>query len=351
MSIFPQPERLLGPKSPYFRKKGTGENMEPTDAIVVGVDVSKEYLDVCLLPSGEQKRITNDDAGCAELTPWLVKSAPSRIVLEATGGLEMLAVSTWSAASLPVVVVNPRQIRNFAKACGLLAKTDTLDARIIARFAHAIKPEIRPLKDESCQHLAALLARRRQLTEMLVAEKNRLHSATKPVRAGIEAHITWLMQQIEAIDQEITIQIQDSPTWKAKEEILTSVKGIGPVTAATLLAALPELGTISRQQVGALVGVCPYNRDSGKFRGKRAIWGGRAAIRSVLYMATLAATRFNPVIKTFYERLIASGKVHKVAMTACMRKLLGILNSMLKNQQKWDPTKMWCPTKTQSAEA
>jgi transposase len=236
-------------------------------------------------------------------------------------------------------VVNPRQVRNFAKACGLLAKTDTLDAKIIARFGQAIMPEIRPLKDVRCQQLTAFLARRRQLMEMMVAEQNRLLSATKPVRASLEAHIAWLTQQIDTIDQEIATFIQDSPSWKAKEEILTSVKGIGPVTAATLLATLPELGAISRQKVGALVGVCPYHRDSGKFRGKRAIWGGRAVIRAVLYMATLSATRFNPVIKAFYEKLRNAGKVHKVAMTACMRKLLTILNAMMKSQQMWDPTK------------
>lgn len=313
--------------------------MEPNDVVVVGVDVSKEHLDVYLMPSGDQKRVTNDDAGCSELATWLVTNAPSRIVLEATGGLEMLAVSTLSAAGLPVVVVNPRQVRNFAKACGLLAKTDILDAKIIARFAQAIKPEIRPLKDEASQNLAALLARRRQLVEMLVAEKNRVISATTSVRKGIMTHIAWLTHQIDDVDKDISTLIQSSEFWKAKEEILTSVKGIGPVTAATILAALPELGTISRQQLGALVGVCPYNRDSGKFRGKRAISGGRATVRSVLYMATLCAARFNPVIKAFYQRLTSAGKLHKVAITACMRKLLTILNAMVKNNQKWDNSK------------
>ena len=306
---------------------------------VVGIDVSKEHLDAYLLPSCEQKRVINDDAGCTELATWLSCKVPSRIVLEATGGLEMLAASIWSSAGLPVVVVNPRQVRNFAKACGLLAKTDILDAKVIARFAEAIKPEIRPLKSETCQNLTGLLARRRQLIEMLVAEKNRLASATTSVRKGIMAHISWLTQQIDEVDKDISKLIQATPSWKAKEELLTSVKGIGPVTAATLLAALPELGTISRRQLGALVGVCPYNRDSGKFRGKRAISGGRASIRSVFYMATLTAARFNPTIKAFYQRLLNAGKPHKVAITACMRKLLTILNAITKNNQKWDDSK------------
>lgn len=313
--------------------------MKHNDSVVVGVDVSKDFLDVCLLPAGIQKRVPNDDSGCAELTTWFSSVTPTRIVLESTGGLEMLAVGMWATASLPVVIVNPRQVRNFAKACGLLAKTDTLDARIIARFALAIKPEIRPLKDEMCQILSALTARRRQLIEMLVAEKNRLNSAPKAIRPSIETHIAWLTQQIDAVDKDASTCIQSSPAWKAKEEILTSVKGVGPVTASVLLAALPELGMIPRRQIGALVGVCPYNHDSGKYRGKRNIWGGRATIRATLYMATLSATRFNPVIKTFYDRLTDAGKVHKVAMTACMRKLLSILNSMMKNNQKWDPMK------------
>jgi len=313
--------------------------MKHSGSVVVGVDVSKEFLDVCLLPDGIQKRVPNDDSGCSELTDWFANVTPTRIVLESTGGFEMLAAGIWAAAALPVAIVNPRQVRNFAKACGLLAKTDTLDARIIARFAQAIKPEIRPLKDEMCQTLTALTARRRQLVGMLVAEKNRLNPASKAIRLGIDTHIDWLTHQIDAIDKDASTLIQSSPTWKAKEEILTSVKGVGPITAAVLLATLPELGTIPRRQIGALVGVCPYNRDSGKYRGKRNIWGGRAAIRSALYMATLSATRFNPVIKAFYDRLTIAGKVHKVAMTACMRKLLSILNSMTKNNQKWDSEK------------
>lgn len=306
--------------------------------LVVGVDVSKENLDVCLLPTGTSRRFSNDESGCVELTRLLVEAAPSRVIFESTGGLEMLAVGMLSAASLPVIIVNPRQIRDFAKACGLLAKTDKLDAKVIALFGQKIEPEIRPLKDEATQELSALISRRRQLVDMLTAEKNRLCAAPKTVRAGITTHIEWREQQISSLDDDISRFIQSSPLWKAKEQILTSVKGIGPVTAATLLAALPELGSVSRHKISALTGLCPYNRDSGKHKGKRSIWGGRAAVRTVLYMATLAAVRFNPLIKAFYDRLRKAGKVHKVAITASMRKLLVILNAMLRDNRRWDST-------------
>lgn len=321
--------------------------MKNNDSVVVGIDVSKDHLDVLLLPSESQKRVTNDEPGCAELLAWLISETPSRIVLESTGGLETLAAGILTAASLPVVIVNPRQVRDFAKACGVLAKTDALDAKIIARFAQVIQPEIRPLKDEMSQTLSALIARRRQLVDMQSAEKNRQSSAPRATRKSIELHINWLEKQIDSVDDDISTFIQSSPIWKAKGDILTSVKGVGKVTASTLLAALPELGTIPRQKIASLVGVCPYNRDSGKFKGKRSIWGGRAAIRSVLYMATLTATRFNPVIKEFYERLTKVGKPHKVALTACMRRLLSILNSMIKNNQKWDHGKFQLNSATQ----
>ncbi len=303
--------------------------------VVAGIDVSKENLDVCVLPLGGSRRFSNDESGCAELVKVLVAAAPSRVIFESTGGLEMLAVGIVSAASLPVVIVNPRQIRDFAKACGLLAKTDKLDAKVIALFGQKIEPEIRPLKDEAAQELSALISRRRQLVDMQTAEKNRLSTAPKAVRKGITQHIEWLELQICSFDNDISRFIQSSPIWKAKEQILTSIKGIGPVTAATLLAALPELGSVSRHKVSALAGLCPYNRDSGKHKGKRSIWGGRAAVRSVLYMATLAAARFNPVIKAFYDRLRKAGKLHKVAITAAMRKLLVILNAMLRDNRPW----------------
>lgn len=308
--------------------------MEPKVA-VAGVDVSKENLDLFVIPLGVSQRFVNDETGCNEMVKVLVELAPSRVIFESTGGLEMLAVGIASAASLPVVIVNPRQIRDFAKACGLLAKTDKLDAKVIALFGQKIEPEVRPLKDEPAQELSALISRRRQLVEMLTAEKNRLSAAPKSVRDGITRHIDWLEEQIRSYDDDICRFIQSSPMWKAKGEILTSVKGIGPVTAATLLAALPELGSVTRQQISALVGLCPYNRDSGRVKGKRSIWGGRAAVRCVLYMAALAAVRFNPTIKVFYDRLRSAGKVHKVAITATMRKLLVILNAMLRDNQPW----------------
>lgn len=310
--------------------------MGTNEPVVAGIDVSKENLDLCLLPSGVSQRFSNDESGCAQLARILTDAAPSRVVFEATGGLEMLAVGSLSAVSLPVVVVNPRQIRDFAKACGLLAKTDRLDAKIIASFGGRIEPEIRPLKDEAAQQLSALISRRRQLVEMQTAEKNRLSAAAKALRSGIAQHIEWLEQQIRSFDDDISSFIQASPIWKAKEQILTSVKGIGPVTAATLLASMPELGTVSRHQISALAGLCPYSRDSGRHKGKRSIWGGRAAVRSVLYMATLSAVRYNPVIKAFYDRLRKSGKLHKVAITAAMRKLLVILNAMIRDNRRWD---------------
>jgi transposase len=309
--------------------------MGRNELVVAGIDVSKQNLDVSVLPLGVVRRFSNDESGCLELAELLSKATPERVVFESTGGLELLAVSVLAAASLPVVVVNPRQIRDFAKACGLLAKTDRLDAKVIALFGQKIEPEIRPLKDEAAQELSALVSRRRQLVEMLTAEKNRLGAAPRNLRSGITCHIEWLEQQIGTLDDDISGAIQSSPAWKAKEQILTSVKGIGSVTAATLLAALPELGSVSRHEVAALAGLCPYNRDSGKYKGQRRIWGGRAAVRSVLYMATLAAVRFNPVIKSFYDRLRSAGKLHKVAITASMRKLLVILNAMIRDNRSW----------------
>jgi len=335
MSFFRSPNGCPG-LEPASSQERDREKMGPYETIVAGIDVSKESLDVFLLPCGASQRFSNNESGCAELVKLLTEKAPSRVIFESTGGLETLAVGMLSAASLPVVVVNPRQIRDFAKACGLLAKTDKLDAKVIAMFGQRIEPEIRPLKDEAAQELSALISRRRQLVDMQTAEKNRLTAAPKAVRGGIVQHIEWLEQQVASFDDDISRFIQSSPVWKEKEQILTSIKGVGPVTASTLLAAIPELGSVSRHKISALAGLCPYNRDSGKHKGKRSIWGGRAAVRSVLYMATLAAVRFNPVIKAFYERLRNAGKLHKVAITAAMRKLLVILNAMLRDNRKWD---------------
>lgn len=302
----------------------------------IGIDVSKDTLDVGLVPQGDIRQFPNTEGGCSALIAWLAKKTPSLIVAEASGGYEMLSVGTLAAASLPVVVVNPRLVRNFARALGKLAKTDAIDALVIARFAQSVRPEVRPLKDDETLALTALVARRKQIVDMLVTEKNRLQSSHRRVRPAIEQHIKWLSDQLDDTDRELQDTITKSPVWQEKEAILTSVKGVGPVLSATLLAMLPELGTLSRQKISALVGVCPYNRDSGRYRGKRSVWGGRSDVRCALYMGVISAKRFNPVIKAFYDRLRKTGKPFKVAMTACMRKLLTILNAMLKKRQKWN---------------
>lgn len=257
------------------------------------------------------------------------------MVLEATGGLEIPLTGILAAASVPVVVVNPRQVRDFAKATGQLAKTDAIDAQVLARFAEAIRPEPRPLPDEQTQALAALVTRRHQLLDMLIAEKHRLASARPAIRKNLRAHITWLERAGHQTDTDLAEAIRQSPVWREKDELLRSVPGIGPVLTTTLLATLPELGTLTHKQIAALVGVAPLNRDSGTLRGRRTIWGGRAQVRAVLYMAALVATRFNPVIRAFYRRLCAAGKVKKVALVACMRKLLTIVNAMLKHRSPW----------------
>jgi transposase len=243
---------------------------------------------------------------------------------------------------VPVVVVNPRQVRDFAKATGKLAKTDALDAQTLAHFAEVIRPELRPLPDEQTQALAAILARRRQLVEMLTAEKNRLASARTSVRKSLRTHITWLERELSHTDRDLAHAIRESPVWREKEELLQSAPGVGPVVTSTLLANLPELGTLTGKQIAALIGVAPFNRDSGTLRGTRTVWGGRAQVRAVLYMGTLVATRFNPVIRAFYQRLCAAGKPKKVALTACMRKLLIILNAMLKHRTPWRPELVQC---------
>ena len=303
--------------------------------VFIGIDVSKDRLDLALRPTGERWTSPNTERGIRMVCRRLRTCAPALIVLEATGGLELPLTGALAAAGLPVVVVNPRHVRDFAKATGRLAKTDALDAAVLAQFAEAVRPPLRPLPDAATQALSALLLRRRQLIAMLTAEKNRLGLAPTPVRKGIAGHITWLEGRLADLDKELAHTIRESPLWREKDDLLQSTPGVGPVLARTLVAGLPELGTLTRQQIAALVGVAPLNRDSGRFRGTRRVWGGRAHVRAALYMSALVATRFNPVIRAFYQRLCAAGKIKKVALTACMRKLLTILNAMLKHQTPW----------------
>lgn len=303
--------------------------------VFVGSDISKAHVEVAVRPAGSPFTVPYDDAGMALVVERLSALAPVGIIMEATGGLEVVLAGALATAGLPVVVVNPRQVRDFARATGRLAKTDALDAQILAQFAEAVRPACRPLPDASTQQLAALITRRRHLVEMLTAEKNRRGRAPRGLRSQIQTHIDWLAQHVTQLDQDLTTAVQASPIWREHEELLRSVPGIGPVVTRTLLAELPELGTLTRQQIAALVGVAPRNRDSGTFRGKRTIWGGRATVRAVLYMGALVAARHNAVLKAFYQRLRGAGKAPKVALTACMRKLLTILNAMLKHRTPW----------------
>jgi transposase len=304
--------------------------------VFVGVDVAKDRLDVHLRPSGESITIDHDEAGVAALVERLVALAPALVVLEATGGMEVAPAAALAAAGLPVAVVNPRRVRAFARATGRLAKTDRLDAEAIARFAEAVRPPARPLPDEATRHLGALVARRRQLLEMLVAERNRRRTADPSLHEGIDAHLRWLEEALATIERDLDTAVRESTAWRAKEELLRSVPGVGPVSARTLLAELPELGSLTRRQAAALVGVAPFNHDSGRMRGKRAIGGGRAALRACLYMAAVAAVRAgNPAVAGFYERLRTAGKPAKLALTACVRKLVVILNAMLRTGTAW----------------
>lgn len=305
----------------------------------VGVDVAKATLDVHIRPTGDQWSAANDEAGIQELVKRVRAADPEQIVIEATGGYELAVVGALGAAALPVVVVNPRQVRDFAKATGRLAKTDQLDAAILARFAEQVQPEARPLTTAAQQELAALLTRRRQLIEMLTAEKYRYAQALGPgatrVRKRVQAHLDFLARELGIVDEDLGTLVRESPVWRERDDLLRSAPGVGPVLSVTMLAALPELGTIDRKAIAALVGVAPLNRDSGQLRGRRMVYGGRAPVRAVLYMATLAAIRHNPPIRTFYERLVAAGKPKKVALTACMRKLLVILNAMARQGTPW----------------
>jgi transposase len=307
-------------------------------ACFVGIDVAKATLDIAARPGGERWRAPNDEAGIGALVERLRPLAPVLIVLEATGGFETATVAAVAAAGLAVVVANPRQVRDFARATGQLAKTDALDAQVLALFAERVRPEPRPLPDAAVQALDALLTRRRQLLEMLTAEKNRLGFATAPaVRRDIAQHIRWLQRRLVDVDGDLDQAIRSSPLWRAKEDLLRTVPGVGPIVSRTLLGELPELGTLTHKQIAALVGVAPRACDSGTLRGKRMVWGGRAPVRAVLYMGALVATRHNPVIRAFYERLRAAGKPAKVALVACMRKLLTILNAILRSGTPWRP--------------
>lgn len=305
---------------------------------VVGIDISKDRLDVACLPAavGSPRAFDNNAKGHAALIAWLKEIVPRLIVLESTGGYQRVVVAALAGANLPVVVVNPRQVRDFARALGLLAKTDAIDAMVLARFGQKVDPALRPLPDAESTALIDLLARRRQLVELRTAESNRLGQAGSPrIKASIRAVLSTIEKQIAAIDDDLDDRIKRSPVWKAKEDLLTSVPGIGLITARTILACLPELGTVSRQSIAALVGVAPINRDSGTMRGKRTTWGGRKVVRSALYMAALVATRYNPILKAHYARLLAAGKAKKAALVAVLRKLLVTLNAILRTQTPW----------------
>jgi len=303
----------------------------------VGIDVAKAELEVVVRPSGARWSVTNNASGLAQLQERLQALAPALIVLEATGGYEVAVVAALATAALPVVVLNARQVRDFARATGRLAKTDAIDAGVLAHFAEVVRPPVRPLPDAMTQSLQAWLMRRRQLVEMLLAEEQRRSRAPRPIQRQIDQHVRWLRAQLSAVEKDLAQTLRASPVWREKDDLLRSVPGVGPVLTTTLLGDVPELGQLNRKQIAALIGVAPLNRDSGTYRGRRAVWGGRARVRATLYMASLTAARYNPVIRAFYERLVAAGKPKKVALTACMRKLLTILNAMIARRTAWKP--------------
>ena len=309
----------------------------------IGIDVSKATLDVCVLPSGAAWQVANGAAPIEALVEQLAAGEPERIVLEASGGYELLVVAALADRHLPVVVVNPRQVRDFARATGQLAKTDRIDAHVLARFGEAIRPEVRPLPDATTRALRALVSRRRQLQDMLIAEQHRLVSAAvedapQPLRDQLGEHIEWLRRQLADVDDELRRQLQTSPVWHEREDLLRTIPGIGPVTSAMLLSYVPELGQLDRKAIAKLVGVAPLNRDSGTLHGARRVWGGRSQVRAVLYMAALVAVRCNPTIHAFYVRLRGAGKPAKVALVACMHKLLLVCNSVIRSATAWRPT-------------
>lgn len=302
----------------------------------VGVDVSKDHLDVAIYPTNEVRSFSNDEAGIVAATAWLKQVKPALTVMEATGGLEVPLYVALQDAKLPLAVMNPRQIRDFAKSLGILAKTDRIDARVLARYAAMAQPQARPLPDEAARQLAALVTRRCQLTEMITTEGNRLRNTRdEAIKTHIQAHIAWMRQELAGVDKSLSQMIRENPVWHEKDKILRSACGVGPVFSATCISKLPELGSLNRKKISCLVGVAPLNRDSGKHRGERCIWGGRDRVRHPLYMAALTAVRYNPAIHEFYERLLSYGKPKKVALTACMRKLLTVLNAMLKHHSSW----------------
>jgi transposase len=307
------------------------------EAVYVGVDVAKRSLEVGVLPAGESFSESNDAQGCVRLAQRLAQLSPALVVLEASGGYERALTGELGTVQVPVVVVNPRQTRDFARALGRLEKTDKVDALMLAEFAERIRPEVRQLPNQQALALAALMARRRQLVEMLVAEQNRLGQAAAVLKHDLRSHIDFLRKQLHRLDLDLDELLHQSPIWREQEDLLRGVPGIGPVTCATLLADLPELGRLSRRAIAKLAGIAPLARDSGAARGRRAVWGGRAKVRATLYMATLSAVRHNPMLKAFHLRLRAAGKPNKIVLVACMRKLLIILNAMLKNHTPWSP--------------
>ena len=300
-----------------------------------GIDVAKDRLDVVLRPSGKYLRTSNEERGIGSLVSWLRQEDVALVVLEATGGLEREVSAALAVEGFAVAVVNPRQVRDFAKATGRLAKTDKIDAMVLAHFAEAVRPEPRPLADADARELGAIVLRRRQVLAMITAEGNRARTAPKPVRRRIEAHLRWLRKELERANEGLERMLRESPIWQESDDLLRSVPGVGPTLSATLLAEMPELKHLDRRRLAALTGVAPLNRDSGTLRGKRTVWGGRSGVRTTLYMATLSATRHNPAIREFYGRLVAAGKPKKVALTACMRKLLTILAAILRNRTPW----------------
>ena len=343
-SHLPRARTVAGAKSPHHARlggRGAGRSSERrarmSGDVFVGIDVAKEKVDVCVRPGGERWEESNDDKGRKNLVRRFKELSPTLVVMEATGGYEAELALALTDASVPVRIANPRQVRDFAKGKGLLAKTDGLDAAILAEYAETYRPSPRALPEEEAREMAALLSRRRQLVEMRIAESNRLEQARGEVRKRILAHVAWLESEIERTESNLDQRLRRSPLYLDKHERLTSVPGVGNQTALSLILNVPELGTLDRKEIAALVGVAPFNRDSGRYRGKRSIWGGRAQVRAVLYMAAVVASRRNAVIRTFYEKLLAAGKPKKLALTACMRKLLTILNAITRNQSVWTP--------------